>query len=348
MKSRSVKTLLVCCLIKLISCQAENPQYSTGKVINGMEEAGFSSVIQFVTDLRTLCSGSFVSDSLLLTAAHCLDRANSLTWKGIKVERHNFMIHPGWPTTATDCSKPRHPGFDVALVKFPDGSFTGEFSPLLKRVPEVGEEFLIVGYGNNLITPFERFCTLPARKLSDGLCHVLRGERSQGADYQYSSLLAFEPEENTSTVACQIDCPSSRLLKVLEAQGISARTFVDEHCDGNFRDRSYQSQGLGTKRMGFNRITKVYEDGLLEFFGGIGGSDDGFDVASDGGDSGGPLLILDQGQYKIAAITHGGSLHSMNGEFRKRSIYVVLHTQATVNWLTRTVKEKKLNFPDFK
>jgi len=315
------------------------------KVTNGRSEANYPYVVRIVMATGGSCTGSFVSDSILLTAAHCVDKAESLSWNGISVDRSNFFIHSGWPSVNSGCGLVRQAKFDLALVRFPAGSYQGtNYARLLKRSPLEKERFTIVGYGNSLIEPFDTFCRLPPRPNNDGLCQVQKGQRLEGASYEYSSVFEFAPQVEKTSVGCPVACNANTLRSELAATGTGYSEFVLNQCDGNFRDRSYRETGAGVKRSGTNFIGKVL-DGTVEFMGAIGGESTGVNAASGAGDSGGPLFIFNNGRPRLAAVTHGGSLAVNEDEFSKRSIYVDLAAPHNVAWIQQTVKDNQLNFP---
>lgn len=316
------------------------------KVTNGQAEDNYPYVVRITMDSGGTCTGSFVSDSLLVTAAHCVDKAASLSWNGISTDKSNFFIHSGWPTVDSGCGLARQAKFDLALVRFPEKTYTGtEFARLLQRSPRENESFTIVGYGNSLIEPFETFCRLPPRANSDGACYVQRGSRVAGASYDYSSVFEFAPKVEFSKAGCPVECNTNTLRAELAREGSSYSEFLLNQCDGNFRDRSYRETGSGVKRSGSNVIARVL-GGTIEFFGAIGGESTGIKSASGAGDSGGPLFIFRFGRPYLAALTHGGSLTTQDDEFSKRSIYVDLASPYNEAWLKQTVQSNRLNFPN--
>ncbi len=239
-----------------------------------------------------------------------------------------------------------YPKFDIALVRFPAGTFKGtEFGKLLGRSPAADEEFTIVGFGHNVIKPFEKFCMLPGKADSNNMCHLLAGTKTQGSTYNYSKVLSFPAERQDNTLGCPVDCPVSALRSAIVDQGNDIQSFLAKNCAGNFRDRSYQETGAGNKRSGKNHVRRVNE-GLVEFDGNIGGIDSGLDSASGAGDSGGPMFIFIDGQPKLAATTHGGYLSGSEGKLRKNSFYVDLSSEYNLPWIRKIVAEQNLSFPE--
>lgn len=344
MKSKRSLLYAWFCSLTLIACQPDpHPSTSESKIIHGREEGGFPYVVPIQMDGTYFCTGTFISDSVLVTAAHCVEHALSVEWLGTGNKTSQIHIHSNWPTEGDACKvQVTNPKYDVALVKFPAGTYKQKPIQLLNRRLQIAEPFTIVGYGSNKITPFKRYCTLPANKQSDGLCHVLLGTKgASDVDYSYSSVLTFEPGSQDQSPGCPVDCNMAGLKTSLERDESNLKTFVTKNCDGNFRDRSYREEGVGTKRSGTNRILAL-EDGRIAF---IGDTITGTDSVSGSGDSGGPLFILENGQYQLAGITHGGRLKNVNGSLQKLSIYADLTADPSLHWIKTVIQEEQLDVP---
>ncbi len=316
-------------------------------VTNGKAEDGFPYVARIVMDSGGSCTGSFVSDSLLITASHCVDKTKVVRWEGFSSIPDEIYVHPNWPSQGTGCQNVAQPKYDVALVQFPAGTYKGQPARLLIRTPKAGEELTIVGYGNNRIIPYDKFCKLQLNPIDKNECQIVVGNRVSGAKYDYTPVFSFLAKEEVSAVGCPVRCGSTNMKTSLANEKTTFEDLVVEQCDGNFRDRSYKETGSGVKRSGKNKILNV-ADGTIQFQGGIGTESDGINSASGAGDSGGPLFITENGQPKIAGVTHGGTLGTGEDEFVKRSTYVDLSASHNMDWLKKIVKEKKLNFPDLK
>lgn len=333
----------------LSACLGDNNESSRSeqKVIHGVMEAEYPYVVQIFMERSGMCTGSFVSDSILLTAAHCIDKIQTITWNGISVDRSNFFIHDRWPNISSGCSQARHPKFDLAMIRFPPGSYQGkEYAKILKHPPNNGEAITIVGYGNSHIQPFDTYCTMPSTPQADNRCYVLKGISNQAGGFDYSPVLDFPPEPQTPAESCSAPCTINGLRSALDLFGMPAQEFVLKYCDGNFRDRSYMETGAGVKRSGSNRILRV-QNGLIEFKGPISLESEVIDSTSGSGDSGGPLLVFDQGQPRLAGITHGGTLLNHENEISKWSIYVDITAAHSSHWIQETVLLNQLNFPGY-
>ena len=135
-----------------ISCgQAEKTQSSI-KVTNGVEidASENPSVVLLYINNQGVCTGTFVNDYQVVTAAHCVDRVSSVVIldkvSGRFKQREKYVSYKKHPKyTSADQSK-----YDVAVVNFPKGT-SDETSLLSPKSPSAGEKFSIVGYGNNVI-----------------------------------------------------------------------------------------------------------------------------------------------------------------------------------------------------
>ncbi|MBM4252244.1 MAG: trypsin-like serine protease [Deltaproteobacteria bacterium] len=164
-----MRILLLSLLVSLLGTSCQSIKASQPKVTNGIEEPDFPYVVQIQMNGRSYCTGSFLNDSLLLTAAHCVDRASFVKFGNVSVESEFIFIHPRWPSGGESCKLPRDPRYDLAYVKFPKGTYSGPtFGKVATQSARPNEEIKIVGFGNSLITPFDRFCYIPRAKDDDG------------------------------------------------------------------------------------------------------------------------------------------------------------------------------------
>lgn len=126
-------------------------------VANGqkIESIEFPAVVMMKVG-EGLCTGTFVSDFQVLTAAHCVENVKSIQiiekqglsgLFGFRVieEAERWAAHPLYSIK----TKGR---YDLAVVEFPKGTASSVVQ--LKNVrPRLGETITIVGFGNNNITP---------------------------------------------------------------------------------------------------------------------------------------------------------------------------------------------------
>ena len=139
----------------LLSCTPKRTDSST-KVVNGrpLSETEHPSVVRVSIDLgkgtTATCTSSIISDSVMITASHCLTIDNGLPAasatavlsEGKKIEGGVIHLHPEYndKTVAND----------IAFVKFPEGTFK-DFKPLVlsKKIPQKGDAIKIIGFGKN-------------------------------------------------------------------------------------------------------------------------------------------------------------------------------------------------------
>lgn len=138
---------------------------------NGEEitDEEFSSVVFLIMQTPTktgyltqsICTGTFVNDSQLITAGHCVEglnseepelyfvRAEGLTEDGLPDYRpvakaDNFIRHPKYSIKLNNGVN----RYDLSIVNFPEGT-AYEYSDIATQTPETGAALTIVGYGNN-------------------------------------------------------------------------------------------------------------------------------------------------------------------------------------------------------
>lgn len=92
------------------------------------------------------CTGTFVSDEKMLTAAHCIK--GKVSYYGTStVDAIRTVVHPQWVdeggTTVSDHLVP----YDLAVVYFPKG--TGKDWAMIGPPPKSGEWVKIMGFGSS-------------------------------------------------------------------------------------------------------------------------------------------------------------------------------------------------------
>jgi secreted trypsin-like serine protease len=152
-------------LVSLVACgqMDDAQQNSETKVTNGLKAASgeYPSVIllQFSTGGygSSICTGTFVNDSQVVTAAHCVydilkagRTASSMTFSKTladgrtqRVTATSLKYHPGYTVVPGRLSN-----HDIAVVTFPRYSAPAT-TKLYPYTPSVGQKFTIVGYGVN-------------------------------------------------------------------------------------------------------------------------------------------------------------------------------------------------------
>jgi len=148
-QARQLILTLACTL--LIGCGGGGGESTGGscgafKIFNGDECTSDSlPVVQLVIDDRGGCTGTIISDDVVLTAAHCIVGAKKL------VAAHDRGVQTATQMIANPLFG-RGPGeaFDVGLARFPGiarnfGVRPAEFG--LSRPTQVGDVLKVVGYG---------------------------------------------------------------------------------------------------------------------------------------------------------------------------------------------------------
>jgi hypothetical protein len=130
---------LACAFLHLCSCR--NRDSSSLNVTNGDPNAPFPATIMFQSDI-TQCTGSFISDRLMITAAHCVGKAKFIYFHrdAERIAATGFVAHPLFKYEVGKN--------DVGLVWFPPGSAPATVG-LCPTEAKVGDLVRLVGYGCN-------------------------------------------------------------------------------------------------------------------------------------------------------------------------------------------------------
>ena len=154
-------------LMSACGTQKKPQNYASLKITNGVNvsEDEFPSVVLLVVEKngkREICSGTFVNDHQLVTAAHCVVDA---------VTGNLARVFYATPAYSYDENEPQlrfvaqalnirvHPGFqrsqslepstnDLAVIDFPYG-IAPSYSTIGYDAPEIDDAITIVGFGNN-------------------------------------------------------------------------------------------------------------------------------------------------------------------------------------------------------
>lgn len=190
-KAQMVGALLMASLPFIGACQKESE--STLKVANGEEAKNneFPSVVLLLSEhgeKRSVCTGTFITDSHVITAAHCIPKVSKphryLNYivgdkgKGYQVAAPaiSVAIHPSYGKSPNAAQDPH----DLAIVQFPIGSALDQ-ARLSTRTPSIEDEATIVGFGSDQLEAdlsgtlqgegagVKRFGTNRNLKIEDGL-----------------------------------------------------------------------------------------------------------------------------------------------------------------------------------
>ncbi len=143
-------------LASLMGCKNLTSSGSQTKVTNGIlsKPHEFKAVQLLITDQGN-CSGTFISDSKFLTAAHCLKDVKEvkvgeprlgspLFGNKVIAKAESWVIHPLFKT---DADSP----YDLAIVTFPKGTSPLGGVKIRKEGVALAEGVMIVGFGNSVV-----------------------------------------------------------------------------------------------------------------------------------------------------------------------------------------------------
>lgn len=142
----------------LVGCGSPQESVSESKVTNGIQAKAtdFPSVVLLVTmnaQGESICTGTFVNDSQVVTAGHCVE---GLTVKNPLI----FFVKDGndrsaQPIRALSFVRSEKYNInegvgplDISVINFPAGSAPA-VTPIIEASPKAGDDFTIVGFGNN-------------------------------------------------------------------------------------------------------------------------------------------------------------------------------------------------------
>lgn len=140
----------------ITSCGESNLKQVTPERLIGGNKVGMETLPAAVSiwiqsgNTRQLCTGTFVSDNALLTAAHCMYQVDRSTGAvGATVLLRDQSDRPAIKTfaniRATGVS-----AYDIALAIFPDG--TSDHSlPVADEMPQTGARVEMLGYGSRRV-----------------------------------------------------------------------------------------------------------------------------------------------------------------------------------------------------
>ena len=165
LKNNLIQIVAVAVSFSLFACGAPDNSESSSqiKVTNGVSAEGeFPSVVMLhissTDNSASICTGTFVNSSQIVTAAHCIYDNLQDGGKAIKsvafVKRNgdgsNSRIYATGRIYRPEYTHQEQAvnGRDVAVITFPANSAPA-ITPLYKKTPVIGTVFTIVGYGLN-------------------------------------------------------------------------------------------------------------------------------------------------------------------------------------------------------
>ncbi|MDQ3235725.1 MAG: S1 family peptidase, partial [Pseudobdellovibrionaceae bacterium] len=93
------------------------------------------------------CTGTFVSNNKMITAAHCIKGAVSYYGPDSDVQSISVATHPRWVDEGGDKISSQYVPYDLAVVTFPSG--TARSWATLARNPRPEDRVSLVGFGSN-------------------------------------------------------------------------------------------------------------------------------------------------------------------------------------------------------
>ncbi len=168
------KILFVQLLVFTVQCRPVSNE-SEGKVVGGTEDyATFPAAIGlhvYFEKVTGRCTGTVVTDDLVMTAAHCVSKPGAGRVKSVDIfvkesdvvsppsfgpkslSSSDFIVHPNhvpWDTKPDSFVEAI--ASDIAFIRFTKGALVGfAKASLAKATPEVGDQVTIVGYGRDQI-----------------------------------------------------------------------------------------------------------------------------------------------------------------------------------------------------
>lgn len=161
-------------IMGLAACGVNTPETSDLKVTNGqaISEDVYPEVLMLEISTPAgkpgICTGTFVSDSIALTAAHCVNNGKPDDDGKVDMEIH-YVQNGGernldkknrlakavaaYQYKAWQASGGGVNARDLGVVVFPAGT-AKHWATIASRKPTVGDDFVIVGYGLNELMDF--------------------------------------------------------------------------------------------------------------------------------------------------------------------------------------------------
>lgn len=140
-----------------ISC-GQSVQSSELRVTNGVETPHQDpAVVLLRSSDNSLCTGTYISDSMILTAAHCVQSAGDI--EVVSMQRSDagveFTVHTRSLATRAhpEYRRPEDVRSDLALITVPASS-SSVWSNIAQNSAKLGDTVRMVGFGHNYINQY--------------------------------------------------------------------------------------------------------------------------------------------------------------------------------------------------
>jgi hypothetical protein len=156
-------------ILPAVGVACNKPQTAELKLMNGkvIAEEEFPAVFWLGN-----CTGTFVSDNTLLTAAHCIGSSQTVRInRRINATSTKVLIHPETRRTG------RIGAYDIAVAIFPDNTAPATV-PVYPQNPASGQEAVFVGYGQSNNGAGAGTKRMGRNKIRDVSGDVIRSRRS--------------------------------------------------------------------------------------------------------------------------------------------------------------------------
>lgn len=134
------------------ACGNESNHHRSELEVVGGREAVFEhpAVVSWgFQDKRFVCTGTFVSDSVMITASHCF-AGNAKTVVFGTTESRRVILNPSYSNIPE--RRGIEAGYDIAFVEFPRNTAPATMK-IGSNAPQAGQGLTMIGYGHNDYSP---------------------------------------------------------------------------------------------------------------------------------------------------------------------------------------------------
>lgn len=113
------------------------------KIVNGLEVESMQGVVMLTNASNLLCTGTYLGDNAVLTAAHCVDNSPTGGLRVANGPASTAVFHGGLTGESAISSSPFR---DIAILLMPKNS-TSLWRKIASVPPVVGDQLMVVGFG---------------------------------------------------------------------------------------------------------------------------------------------------------------------------------------------------------